>query len=107
MEVTTTSTKSGKFDSRLFHLVYEEEFARVKDHLGPINSLAFHPDGKSYATGGEDGFVRVQVFRYGIVYITLIEIIRKIKFIIFKTFSTGMPAMELLESCAFETFVKS
>lgn len=62
MEVTTTSTKSGKFDSRLFHLVYEEEFARVKGHFGPINSLAFHPDGKSYATGGEDGFVRVQVF---------------------------------------------
>ncbi|XP_058834014.1 eukaryotic translation initiation factor 3 subunit I [Topomyia yanbarensis] len=62
MEVTTTSTKSGKFDSRFFHLVYEEEFARVKGHFGPINSLAFHPDGKSYSTGGEDGFVRVQVF---------------------------------------------
>lgn len=62
MEVTTTSTKAGKFDSRFFHLVYEEEFARVKGHFGPINSLAFHPDGKSYATGGEDGFVRVQVF---------------------------------------------
>lgn len=62
MEVTTTSTKAGKFDSRFFHLVYEEEFARVKGHFGPINSLAFHPDGKSYSTGGEDGFVRVQVF---------------------------------------------
>lgn len=62
MEVTTTSTKAGKFDSRFFHLVYEEEFARVKGHFGPINSLAFHPDGKSYATGGEDGFVRVQEF---------------------------------------------
>lgn len=62
MEVTTTSTQSGKFDSRFFHLVYEEEFARLKGHFGPINSLAFHPDGKSYATGGEDGFVRVQSF---------------------------------------------
>uniref|UniRef100_U5EMH0 Eukaryotic translation initiation factor 3 subunit I n=1 Tax=Corethrella appendiculata TaxID=1370023 RepID=U5EMH0_9DIPT len=62
MEVTTTSTRAGKFDSRFFHLVYEEEFARVKGHFGPINSLAFHPDGKSYATGGEDGFVRVQTF---------------------------------------------
>lgn len=62
MEVTTTSTKSGKFDSRFFHLIYEEEFARLKGHFGPINSLAFHPDGKSYASGGEDGFVRVQVF---------------------------------------------
>lgn len=62
MEVTTTSTKSGKFDARFFHLIYEEEFARVKGHFGPLNTLAFHPDGKSYASGGEDGFVRVQVF---------------------------------------------
>lgn len=62
MEVTTTSARVGKFDSRFFHLIYEEEFARVKGHFGPINSLAFHPDGRSYATGGEDGFVRVQAF---------------------------------------------
>lgn len=62
MDVTTTSTRSGKFDSRFFHLVYEEEFARLKGHFGPINSLAFHPDGKSFASGGEDGFVRVNVF---------------------------------------------
>ncbi|XP_031640891.1 eukaryotic translation initiation factor 3 subunit I [Contarinia nasturtii] len=62
MEVTTTSTRSGKFDSRFFHLIYEEEFARVKGHFGPINSLAIHPDGRSYATGGEDGYIRVQSF---------------------------------------------
>lgn len=62
MEVTTTSTKAGKFDSRFFHLIYEEEFARLKGHFGPINSLAFHPDGKSFASGGEDGFVRVNAF---------------------------------------------
>lgn len=60
MDVTTTSTRSGKFDSRFFHLIYEEEFARLKGHFGPINSLAFHPDGKSFASGGEDGFVRLQ-----------------------------------------------
>ena len=62
MEVTTTSTRVGKFDARFFHLIYEEEFGRVKGHFGPINSLAFHPDGNSYASGGEDGFVRVQTF---------------------------------------------
>ncbi|XP_046390530.1 eukaryotic translation initiation factor 3 subunit I [Ischnura elegans] len=59
MEVTTTSTRVGKFDSRFFHLVFEEEFGRIKGHFGPINSIAFHPDGKSYSTGGEDGYVRV------------------------------------------------
>ena len=46
MEVTTTSTRIGKFDARFYHLVLEEEFARVKGHFGPINSLEFHPDGK-------------------------------------------------------------
>jgi translation initiation factor 3 subunit I len=46
MDVTTTSTKIGKFDARFYHLVFEEEFGRVKGHFGPINSTAFHPDGK-------------------------------------------------------------
>ena len=30
MDVTTTSTKIGKFDARFFHMVFEEEFGRVK-----------------------------------------------------------------------------
>lgn len=46
MDVTTTSTRIGKFDARFYHLVFEEEFGRVKGHFGPINSVAFHPDGK-------------------------------------------------------------
>lgn len=62
MDVTTTSTRHGKFDSRFFHMVFEEEFGRVKGHFGPINSLVFHPDGKSYASGGEDGFTRLHTF---------------------------------------------
>jgi len=62
MDVTMTSTKVGKFDARFFHTVFEEEFGRVKGHFGPINSLAFHPDGQSYASGGEDGYVRIQYF---------------------------------------------
>ena len=39
-------SRSGKFEARFFHLIFEEEFGRVKDHFGPINSVAFHPDGK-------------------------------------------------------------
>ena len=63
MEVTTTSSKIGKFDARFFHMVYEdEEFARVKGHFGPINSVQFHPDGQSYCSGGEDGYVRINTF---------------------------------------------
>ena len=51
MEVTTTGSKAGKFDARFYHLVFEEEIGRVKDHFGPINSLAFHPDGKRWVLG--------------------------------------------------------
>jgi len=62
MSVTTTSTKVGKFESRFFHTIFEEEFGRVKGHFGPINSVQFHPDGRGYASGGEDGYVRVHQF---------------------------------------------
>ncbi|XP_051892648.1 eukaryotic translation initiation factor 3 subunit I [Pristis pectinata] len=62
MDVTTTSTRIGKFEARFFHLSFEEEFGRVKGHFGPINSVAFHPDGKSYSSGGEDGYVRIHHF---------------------------------------------
>ncbi|KAH0520099.1 Eukaryotic translation initiation factor 3 subunit I [Microtus ochrogaster] len=34
---------------------------RVKGHFGPINSVAVHPDGKSYSSGGREGYVRVHV----------------------------------------------
>merc|ERR1739844_69728 len=62
MDVTTTSTKIGKFDARFFHMVFEEEFGRVKGHFGPINSVVFSPDGSGYASGGEDGYVRLHNF---------------------------------------------
>lgn len=59
MDVTTTNTRIGKFDARFYSITLEEEFGRVKGHFGPINSCAFHPDGKGYSSGGEDGYVRV------------------------------------------------
>lgn len=62
MEVTTTATSQGKFEARFFHLVFEEEFARVKGHFGPINSIAFHPGGTQYTSGAEDGYLRVHNF---------------------------------------------
>jgi translation initiation factor 3 subunit I len=62
MAVTTTSARQGKFETRFFHLVFEDELGRVKGHFGPINTLAFHPDGTGYASGGEDGYVRIHKF---------------------------------------------
>lgn len=60
--VTTTSDRQGKFEARFFHLIDEEELGRVKGHFGPINTVCFSPDGKSYVSGGEDGFVRLHAF---------------------------------------------
>uniref|UniRef100_K3WT70 Eukaryotic translation initiation factor 3 subunit I n=1 Tax=Globisporangium ultimum (strain ATCC 200006 / CBS 805.95 / DAOM BR144) TaxID=431595 RepID=K3WT70_GLOUD len=62
MSVTTTSGRVGKFEARFFHMVFQEEFGRVKGHFGPINTISFHPDGKSYASGAEDGYVRLHHF---------------------------------------------
>ena len=62
MDVTTTSSRQGKFESRFYHKVFEEEIGRVKGHFGPINYIAVRPDGKGYASGGEDGYVRVHHF---------------------------------------------
>lgn len=62
MSVTTTSGKVGKFETRFFHLVYEEEFGCVKGHFGPINAIAINPNGRCYASGAEDGYVRLHHF---------------------------------------------
>jgi translation initiation factor 3 subunit I len=55
--VTTTAARNAYFEARFFHMVYEEEIGTVKGHFGPIHALAFSPDGKSFVSGGEDGFV--------------------------------------------------
>uniref|UniRef100_A0A0K0DB19 Serine-threonine kinase receptor-associated protein n=1 Tax=Angiostrongylus cantonensis TaxID=6313 RepID=A0A0K0DB19_ANGCA len=62
MQVTQTAVSAGHFEAKLYHMVFEEEFARFKGHFGPINTMAWHPLGNIIATGGEDGYVRVQEF---------------------------------------------
>lgn len=62
MNVTTTGARHGHFEVRFFHRVFEEEVARVKGGFGPCNTIACHPQGKGYAIGGEDGYVRLHAF---------------------------------------------
>lgn len=61
-DVTTTGSREGKFQSRFFHKLFEEEIGQVKGHFGPINTLAVHPKGTSFASGSEDGYVRIHHF---------------------------------------------
>jgi len=62
MSVTTTSAKQGKFESIIFDHVYDDELGCITGHFGPINSLAMSPTGRSYASGGEEGYVRINHF---------------------------------------------
>ncbi|GMG06905.1 unnamed protein product [Aspergillus oryzae] len=62
MDVTTTSARQGKFEARFYHKVFEDEIGRVRGHFGPLNTVAVHPNGTAYASGGEDGYVRVHHF---------------------------------------------
>ncbi|AET40336.1 translation initiation factor eIF3 subunit i Ecym_5599 [Eremothecium cymbalariae DBVPG len=61
-EVTTTSAREGKFEAKFFHKLFQTEIGRIDDHFGPINCIAVSPQGTSYVSGGEDGFIRLHHF---------------------------------------------
>ncbi|KAJ3367088.1 hypothetical protein AMAG_01945 [Allomyces macrogynus ATCC 38327] len=61
-QVTTTTAKVGKFESRFYHKILQQEFGRVRGHFGPINTVAVHPDGTSFTSGGEEGLIRLHHF---------------------------------------------
>jgi translation initiation factor 3 subunit I len=62
MSVTTTKAHSGKFEAHFHHIYLENWLGSVKGHFGPINTLAISPDGKAYASGAEDGYIRIHHF---------------------------------------------
>lgn len=86
MDVTRTAARQGKFEARFYHKIFEDEIGRVRGHFGPLvsffviilrlessisdfqldqNTVAADPTGKGYASGGEDGYVRVHQFDKG------------------------------------------
>lgn len=60
--MTTTDARQGKFEARFYHKIFEDEVGRVKGHFGPLNYIAVDPKGKCYASGGEDGYIRLHHF---------------------------------------------
>ena len=62
MEVTVTKGESGMFETRIYHAIYGDEIAIVPGHFGPIHTIAVHPSGRLFASGSEDGYVRLHHF---------------------------------------------
>ncbi|OWB71705.1 hypothetical protein B5S31_g1396 [[Candida] boidinii] len=60
-DVTTTAGKEGNFEARFLHKIFEHEIGTIKDHFGPLNCLSVHPKGTAYASGSEDGFVKIHL----------------------------------------------
>ena len=59
----TTSRKKGGFEIKIVNYITSEELAEVKGHFGPVHTLTFSPNGKSFASGSEDGYVRLHFFQ--------------------------------------------
>jgi len=62
MSVTTTAAKQGNFHCSFYDHVFDDELGFVQGHFGPVNTLAFAPHGRSFTTGGEEGYVRIHHF---------------------------------------------
>ena len=61
VDVTTTGG-SDKFGVRFHHKVYGELLGEVFCHFGTMHRVLFHPSGKGFATGAEDGFAKLHMF---------------------------------------------
>jgi len=58
-DVTLTGATSDQFKVRFFHANFGTQLGSVLGHFGPVNALVFSPDGRSFASGSEDGFIRL------------------------------------------------
>jgi len=59
VEVTQTTATTEQFKVRFYHSIFGHELGGVLGHFGPVNSLDFSPDGRSFVSGSEDGFTRL------------------------------------------------
>jgi translation initiation factor 3 subunit I len=51
------SIEGQGFEIQLYSIIYEQRLAEIGGHFGPVHSIDFSPDGLSFATGAEDGYV--------------------------------------------------
>jgi len=58
-DVTQTGATSEQFKVRFYHTIFGSPLGSVVGHFGPVNALSFSPDGRSFVSGSEDGFIRL------------------------------------------------
>ena len=58
-DVTLTRVDNAQFRTRFFHMSYQEELGSVPGHFGPVNAIAFSPDGKMLASGSADNTIKL------------------------------------------------
>jgi len=58
-DVTTTTSREGGFEILLYNMMFGEEYGAIHAHFGPVNTLAFSPNGKLLASGSEDASIKV------------------------------------------------
>lgn len=60
--MTVTAANAGNFEVHFFNMINQSELGKVKGHFGPVNALVFNPDGRSFISGAEDGYIRLHFF---------------------------------------------
>lgn len=58
----TVAGGQSKFEVKFYHKVHGTALGQIKCHFGTINSVAFHPSGKGFASGAVDGFIKLHTF---------------------------------------------
>ena len=56
-DVTQTTAQEGGFGIKLMSIIFEEQLAEITGHFGTVHAIAFSPDGCTFSSGSEDGYV--------------------------------------------------
>jgi len=64
MDAQNVTTQGGKstFEVKFYHKVFGDSLGSIKCHFGTINTVAFLPNGRGFASAGVDGFIKVVNF---------------------------------------------
>ncbi len=59
IDVALTRVDPAQFSVRFWCRSLTDQLAHIGGHFGPVHTLSYSPDGKAFASGGEDGYIRI------------------------------------------------